>query len=151
MNPQGTPLLSLRGSHWEDASLRLLVFPLLRTQSQEGKESTEDKAVVKGTALYQALNQGTVQILPRHSNHTSSLLLFRQGTIDKSLLETRQVCAATAGDWSAAMAGRGTAKASVRVRRTSSSIYGSDKTRGGVPLFIPQWGNKATYSMLLSC
>lgn len=97
-----------------EPSLRLLVFPLLRTQDQEGKEST---------ASSQALNHGKAQILPRHTNHTSSLptpplLLFRQGTIDKSLLETRQVCVATAGDWSAAMAGRGTARASVRVRRT---------------------------------
>lgn len=33
-----------------------------------------------------------------------------------SLLETRQVCVAMAGDWSVAMAGRKTVKDSVRVR-----------------------------------
>lgn len=39
-----------------------------------------------------------------------------KGTIDKPLLETRWVCVAMAGDWSVAMAGRKTAKDSVRVR-----------------------------------
>lgn len=99
----------------------MLVFPLLRTQSQE--------AVVKFTALSQALNQGhganlrdtLITLLP-----FSPSLLLRQGTLDKSLLETRQVCAATAEDLSAAMAGRGTAKASVRVKRTSLSVFGSN-------------------------
>lgn len=42
--------------------------------------------------------------------------LFK-GTTDKSLLETKQVCVAMAGDWSAAMAGRKTVKDSVRVRK----------------------------------
>lgn len=68
----------LRFYHWEGLTGKTdrsgcLFFHSLGHKSQEGKESTEDKAVVKGTALYQALNQGTVQILPRHSNHTSSL------------------------------------------------------------------------------
>ena len=43
-------------------------------------------------------------------------LLFQEGTTDKSLLETNQVCVAMAGGWSVAMAGRKTVKDSVRVR-----------------------------------
>lgn len=43
-------------------------------------------------------------------------LFFYKGSIDKSLLETNQVFVATAGGWSAAMAGRKTVKDSVRVR-----------------------------------
>lgn len=51
-------------------------------------------------------------------------LFLYKGTINKSLLETNQVCVAMAGDWSVAMAGRKTVKDSVRVR--SSLAWAKD-------------------------
>lgn len=50
-------------------------------------------------------------------------LSFYEGTTDKSLLETKQVCVAMAGGWSAATAGRKTVKDSVRVRWIQTLVY----------------------------
>lgn len=50
-------------------------------------------------------------------------LFFYKDITDKSLLETKRVCVAMAGSWSAAMAGRKTVKGSVRVRLAQKLVY----------------------------